>query len=115
MISRRALLACLCAVAGAALGARPARAMTLDKTQAKCATCHFWIAPRKAQSGERVVVEVAERGRCNSVDSLYRNLWVGPLHACPQYLLWEELDLERREGVTRQEGLPSTSLNLPPS
>jgi hypothetical protein len=90
-MTRRQVLAVLTAFAGAGLAACPACAMSLDKDQVRCATCDYWEGPRKARAQQRVEVGVAERGRCSNPDSLYRNLWVNPLHFCPQYVVWDQL------------------------
>lgn len=93
-MKRRDFLAfCLtCASAGALFPARPARAMSFDKEQRCCATCHYWTGARKAFSQERVTAEVNERARCTNPDSDYRNLFVNTLHVCDKYQRWDQLN-----------------------
>lgn len=90
-MTRRQILAALAVLSSAGLAARPARAMSFDREQVRCATCNYWVGTRKAYAQQRVETEAAGRGRCSNVDSLYLNLWVGPLHFCPQYMTWEQL------------------------
>jgi predicted membrane protein len=93
-MKRRAFLAaCLaCACAGSLLAAHRAEAMSFDKEQRHCATCHYWTGNRKVYSQERVTVDVSERARCTNSRSDYRNLWVGTLHVCDKYSRWDQLN-----------------------
>jgi len=90
-MTRRNLLAVLAGLATVGLTARPAPAMSFDRDQIRCATCNYWEGTRKAHAETRVDVEVFERGRCGNMDSPYRNLWVGILNSCPQYIIWDRL------------------------
>ncbi|MFP5222671.1 MAG: hypothetical protein ACLGSA_10320 [Acidobacteriota bacterium] len=93
-MKRRDFLAfCLACASGTTfLTARPAQAMSFDKEQRRCATCHYWTGTRKAYSQERVTAEASERARCTNPDSDYRNLFVNTLHVCDKYWRWDQLN-----------------------
>lgn len=105
-MKRRDFLAfCLACASGCALlPARPACAMSFDKEQRHCATCHFWTGSRKVYSQERVAAEVNERARCTNPDSDYRNLWVNALHVCNGYSRWEQLNPPARPRSRAEDG-----------
>jgi hypothetical protein len=90
-MTRRELLVAVPA-ALAVFSSRPALAMIFDREQVRCATCHYWTGARKVYAQARVDTGYDERGRCNNMDSPYRNLYVGALHFCPAYLRWDQLD-----------------------